>query len=375
LLVGFQPVINDGDCQTSNRFAIGQGANRDSSTAEDSLNDGPHVFWQNDSSAIVFYLCNAAVERRTFRGVDTLRFHGFCQDSDIEYVVTADSVAIEPHIIEDVSRIIAVSDIHGEYEHLVDILAKSGVIDDNCCWSWGDGHLVILGDVLDRGDKVTECLWLIRRLESEAKKSGGAVHYLLGNHELMVLRGDNRYVHEKYLNGIARETRIKHQDLYGPDMELGRWLRSKHSVIKVNDIIFVHAGISAFLTDRGLGLTDINETIRNSIDLQSSQLAFDEGVRFLLGNEGPLWYRGYHQEMENRYPMAPRGEVDSILSYYRAKAIVVGHTEVDSVSGIYGNRIMAVDVPAEELGTLEALLWDNGRFYRVTGKGELQPIE
>lgn len=73
--------------------------------------------------------------------------------------------------------------------------------------------------------------------------------------------------------------------------------------------------------------------------------------------------------------MASPGEVDSILTYYRANAIVVGHTEVDSVSGICGNRIMAVDVPAEELGTLEALLWDNGRFYRVTGKGELQPIE
>ena len=71
------------------------------------------------------------------------------------------------------------------------------VIDTDLTWSFGDGHLVIVGDVFDRGPNVTECLWLIYRLEQEASAAGGAVHFLLGNHELMVMRGDLRYLNER----------------------------------------------------------------------------------------------------------------------------------------------------------------------------------
>jgi hypothetical protein len=311
----------------------------------------------------VFYLCNGIVERRIIQVVDTLRFNGFCGDSDIEYLIPATPAAVEPHVFDNVSRIMAVSDIHGEYEHLVDILTKCGIIADDGHWTWGQGHLIIVGDVFDRGDKVTECLWFIHRLERDAKQRGGHVHFTLGNHETMVL------------TGVARKSRIKHEDLYGPDMELGRWLRSKHTVIKINDIIFIHGGIAPWLIDRYPRLADLNEAVRNSIDLSSSQVAFDETLRLLYGGRGPFWYRGYHYEMEGRYPMVRPDEVDRILSHHGASAIVVGHSEVDSVLGLFDNRVMAIDVPVEDLGNLQALLWEDGRFYRVTGTGELQPIE
>ena len=350
-------------------------ATTDSAWSDDPLREGPHVFWRTDSSAIVFYLCNGTVERRIIQVVDTLRFNGFCGDSGIEYVIPTTPAAVEPHIFDNVSRIMAVSDIHGEYGHLVDILAECGIIDDDGHWTWGQGHLVIVGDVFDRGDRVTECLWFIHRLERDAKQRGGRVHFTLGNHETMVLTGDNRYVNEKYMKGIARKSRIKHEDLYGLDMELGRWLRSKHTAIKINDIIFTHAGIPPYLMDWYPSLAVLNEAVRNSIDLSSSQVAFDETLRLLYGGKGPFWYRGYHYEMEGRYPMVRPDEVDSILSHYGASAIVVGHSEVDSVLGLFDNRVIAIDVPVEELGNLQVLLWEDGRFYRVTGTGELQPIE
>jgi len=149
----------------------------------DTTADGPHIYRQSDSTAIIFYLCNDSIIRQTEKISDTLKFTGLCHDSGLEYKVPADPKEFDPCRYNDVSRIMALSDIHGEYEHLCEILINSGVVDDKLYWVWGDGHLVIVGDVFDRGDKVTECLWLIYRLETEAKKYGGRVHFLLGNHE------------------------------------------------------------------------------------------------------------------------------------------------------------------------------------------------
>jgi hypothetical protein len=375
VVLGFLLIVGNQVCRAGGSTAYAQPALDDSSIIEHSLNDGPHVFWQSDSVAIVFYLCNDEVAKQSYDCKDTLRFRGFCHDTVAAYAIPVKSPDVKPHLLNNVSRIMAISDVHGEYEHLLDILVKSGVMDEENHWAWDDGHLVMLGDVFDRGDRITESLWLIYRLEMEAEQSGGYVHLILGNHELMVLRGDNRYVHERYLDGIVKRTRIKYQDLYGPDIELGRWLRSKHTAVKINDILFVHGGLSPLLIDRNLSLDDINEAVRGNIDLRSSQLAFNEPVRFLFGGEGPFWYRGYHYGMEERYPRASHAGVDSLLTYYDADAIVVGHTEVSQVSGLYNGRVIAIDVPVEELGCLQALLWQNGRFYRVTGGGQLQPME
>ena len=344
----------------------------DTIAVEMTLDDGPYVYWQDDSTAIVFYFCDSAVDKRTFTVKDNLRFDGFCRDSAISYVISVGNHIIEPHIIDNASKIFAVSDIHGEYEYFEDILRKGGLIDLENNWIWGDGHLVIDGDVFDRGDKVTECLWLIYKLERQAKTAGGRVHFILGNHELMVLRGDNRYIHERYLDGIARKTRIRHEDLYGLDMELGRWLRSKHTAIKINNILFVHGGVGPFLPGDGWSLEELNQKVRESLDLRSSQVALGDTAKFLFGSKGPFWYRGYHYEMDGKYAQACSAGIDSVLTYYDVEAVVVGHTGVDSVIGLYDNRVFAIDIPFEDMHCLEALLWEKGTFYRVTGTGELR---
>lgn len=345
-----------------------------SSPAADSLDDGPHVYWQTESRAIVFYLCGEQLVQRVFEGVDTLRFTGFCADSAVEYVIPARAPAIEPYIYDGVSKIFTVSDVHGEYEALVQLLENAGVVDTRLHWSWGDGHLVIDGDTFDRGDKVTECLWLLYRLEQEARREGGRVHVLFGNHEIMAMQDDLRYVNEKYTNGIVRSTGIHYDDLFGPDMELGRWLRSKHIVIKLNDILFVHAGIPPVLVARGLSLQDVNETARASVDLHSYELAFSDTAKFIFGRNGPTWYRGYHYGQEGRYPKASPQMVEAILSYYGARAVVVGHTEIPEVTALYEGKVFAIDVPLPDLGSLQGLLWQGGRFYRVTGAGALEPL-
>jgi hypothetical protein len=235
----------------------------------------------------------------------------------------------------------------------------------------GDGHLVVLGDVFDRGDKVTECLWLIHRLEREAKLDGGRVHYLFGNHEKMVIRGDLRYVHEKYMSGIARRTRITYDDMFGPDMELGRWLRSKHVAVKLNDVLFVHGGLPPEVVERELSLDDMNEAARSSLDLESYELVFSDLPWFLFSSGGPLWYRGYHGP-RSAYPATTSEELDTILEYYGVAAVVVGHSEISEVTSLHQGRVYGVDVPVEKLGGLQGLLWKDGKFFRVLSTAELE---
>ena len=341
--------------------------------AIDSTDEGPHIYWQDDSTAFVFYLCDGEMVSRRGSVADSLRFRGFCDDSTTLYSFPVLPAAVEPYAFEDVSRIFAVSDIHGEYEALVDLLRNADVIDDDLRWDWGDGHLVVLGDVFDRGDKVTECLWLIHRLEREARQDGGRVHYLLGNHEKMVMRGDLRYVNEKYLSGIARRTRITYDDMFGPQMELGRWLRTKHITVKLNDVLFVHGGISPEVVERDLSLDNMNKTARSSLDLKSYELVFSDLPWFLFSSSGPLWYRGYHGPRSD-YPRTTAAQLDSILEFYEAAAVVVGHSEIPRVTGLYQGRVYGIDVPVQELGGLQGLLWKDGEFYRVLGTGKLEPL-
>jgi len=336
------------------------------------LDDGPYVYWQQPTSAIVFYNCAGEIIRKEFENTDTVRFDGFCSDSNITYILPVQAPSIEPFVYEGVSEIFAISDIHGEYDIFKDILLNSGVIDENLHWNWGNGHLVVVGDVFDRGAKVTECLWLIYSLEQEARKKGGRVHFLLGNHELLVLRGDLRYVHKKYIKGIARKTRISCDDLFGPDMELGRWLRTKHTVIKLNDILFVHAGISPDIIHRNLSMEYINEQVRNNIDARSTKVAFDEELKFLYKSNGPFWYRGYFEDED--YIRLTQNQVEEIQDYFDVSALVIGHTGVDQVESMYNRRVFAIDIPFESLFCFQALLYKNDTFYRVYGSGEIEKL-
>jgi len=280
-----------------------------------------------------------------------------------------------PTNVDSATRILAVSDIHGDYAHLTAFLRTAGVVDSNLQWRWGDGRLVLVGDIFDRGEQVTECLWLLYRLQLEAALAGGHVHVLLGNHELMVMREDLRYVNEKYTEGIVKRTGIAYNDLFGRDSELGRWLRSLNTVMRINDLLFVHGGIAPWLVESNLTMEQINDSARVAIDLTKDLLAERPVPRRLYGTDGPFWYRGYHYGIEDKYPIATTAEIDAVLDHFGADVCVIGHSEIDSLTTLFDGRIVAVDVPVEDLGGFEGLLWENGQAYRVTVSGRRVPLE
>lgn len=144
----------------------------------------------------------------------------------------------------------------------------NGIIDESFNWTFGEGHLIINGDVFDRGKQVTECLWLIYSLEEKAKLAGGYIHFILGNHELMNLSGNLSYVKEKYLQNSVKIGK-EYNDLYSKESELGRWLRTKNIIEKIGDLLFVHAGISKEVNELQMSVGQINDLARPFYDNDS----------------------------------------------------------------------------------------------------------
>ncbi|MFO7627222.1 MAG: metallophosphoesterase [Candidatus Fermentibacteraceae bacterium] len=332
------------------------------------LDDGPHVYWRNDTTAVVFSFIGGRLVQETFTASDTVRFQGSLDGTAVSFAIPTIGPSRVACDTGAVPRFLAVSDVHGDFPHFREILLASGVMDDSFRWTWGEGHLVVLGDIMDRGPAVTECLWLVYLLAQQAERAGGAVHFVLGNHELMVLLGDLRYVHERYLDGISGVTGMDCDDLFGPDMELGRWIRSRPAVVRMGDILFVHGGIAPGSGVDELSLPEINELVWRGLERSSVGYLLD-GVERVFGSLGPLWFRGYHYGMEGLYLETTAEEVAILLDRYEVERIVVGHTEHDSLAVLFGGRVVAIDVPVDCIGGQQALLREASAFYRVNADG------
>lgn len=209
----------------------------------------------------------------------------------------------------DAPRIFAISDVHGDYDAFVATLAGAGIIDDALGWAAADAALVITGDLLDRGAESRRVMDLVMSLEGEAEAAGGRVHLLLGNHEVMNLVGDLRYVadgeyaafeededpeeREAALERIAgaeadeaaREAFdarfppgfFAHRRAFRPDGQYGAWLLEKPLLIVVNDTAFTHGGLSPMVTELGLdGVNAFVDDLRRYAE--SLAVLTDEGL-------------------------------------------------------------------------------------------------
>jgi hypothetical protein len=275
------------------------------------------------------------------------------------------------------SPLFVVADTHGEYEILAQMLQAHRVVDGQLRWSFGRGQLVVLGDVFDRGPNQVEILWLLYELEAQARKAGGAVHLVLGNHETMVLLGDLRYLHPKY----AASTRALRVDSYATLFDargvLGQWLRSRPAVLRINRMLFLHAGISRALLERRLTLADINGTIRGALAGPPADAAARERTELLMTTLGPLWYRGYFPEHKD-YPPATPADVVSTLEHFDVDRILVGHTIVPTITPLYEGRVIAVQVypKRDDVGqaTFESLIIRGTRLFRAMPDGSAPPV-
>jgi hypothetical protein len=275
-------------------------------------------------------------------------------------------------------EVFVLADTHGEFEITTELLIRQRVIDEGLSWTFGRGHLVVLGDMFDRGAHQTEIVWLLYKLEAEASAAGGKVHVCLGNHEVMVLAGDLRYLHARYPEEAKALAVGRYSDLWGKDTLLGQWLRTKPAVLKLGRTLFLHGGISTLMNESGLSLEEINGTLRAWLNGEKEK--DDPQVALIRGSLGPLWYRGYFPQHRKAGEGLP-AEVVATRQRFDVDRIAVGHTVVDRVHLLYGGTVIAVQVyPVRDKTTgamnMEGAFIDaEGRWHRARIDGGRELLE
>jgi len=219
--------------------------------------------------------------------------------------------------------LVAIGDVHGDFDDFVAILQRIGLIDKQNHWKGGKTTFVQVGDLLDRGPKPREVMDLMMALEKEAGQAGGRVVSLLGNHEMMNMMGDLRYVtpvnyasfadsnsekrqksaYDEYVKWrnkhaaliaelsqpmelteaewMARHPLgfVEQREAFSPKGEYGKWLRGHNALAQIGEEIFLHGGIHPDLAK--MKVDALNSRIRDEIK------AFDE-VKQYLQDEGVI---------------------------------------------------------------------------------------
>ncbi len=316
--------------------------------------------------------------------------------------LSSQSFAAQDWSWQTTGRVIAMSDIHGANEEFLELVRGLGLVDAEGKWSGGKDHLVIVGDILDRGAGSRDVLEMVMRLEDEAQQAGGRVHMLLGNHEIMNLIGDLRYVAsgefaryaeledgavrnaalEEYkrlrIGGALDEEELEaafskahppgffaHQVLFSSKGKIGQWLLQRPVIIRVNDSVFVHGGLSPAVA--GQSLQQINEshsmalrTFTENRDYFINKNILEYGTNFykqpdrvkgmlkllkkqksigaederrasqfysayessIFDDASPTWYRGN----VGCSAAIERARLQAVLANLGAKRLVIGHT-------------------------------------------------
>jgi hypothetical protein len=290
-------------------------------------------------------------------------------------------------------RIVAVGDLHGDYEAWQAIAKAAGLVDNRGRWSGGTTILVQTGDILDRGPASRRILDQLMRLQREAPRRGGRVIVLTGNHEAMNLTGDLRYVHPgEYAAFVTPDSKrmrdllfvqqaasfaarvgagerrlnqaqvralfdqqtplglVEHQLAFDPARgQYGRWIAGNPVAVRVGDTLFVHGGLSSGYATRPLDELNRQATAELIARRQDEAALINDPL-------GPLWYRGLvtraplggEQPASGTQAASTRPgiaeELSQVLAATGAKRMVVGHTP--SLKGIvvdHGGRLIRID--------------------------------
>jgi len=303
-------------------------------------------------------------------------------------VVVADAASAVPWQFDGVRRVVALSDIHGAHRAFVETLQSAGVVDPAGNWTAGETHLVIVGDILDRGDDSRATMDLLMRLETQAAEKGGEVHVVLGNHDMMNLVGDLRYVSKGEFaafageesaeqrsdayrrhasrRSFARLTRAEFDDRYPPGFfahraafsasgTYGRWLLTKPVALRIDDTLFLHAGASPALAT--MSGDQINGPLRGELveyvsllerlvvrgtldatvdfydvpaELKSRGATGDPAVRRLLALHDSMLHSAssplWYRGNVGCGPLVEQDRLAASLEAHGARRVVIGHT-------------------------------------------------
>ncbi len=355
-----------GDCGSMQSLAL------NSDSISEGWLDGPHYKWLNDNWIKMTYYKyneeNGEISKKVrFSRQKEDEFYIEGKFGDERSYFLEKELRIPEYEYKDVNDIFVVGDVHGEYHKLISLLKKSGIINAKLEWQYGQGHLVFMGDIFDKGQSVTECLWFIKGLSPQAEKAGGKIHKIIGNHEIMNLTKVFHYNTKKY-ELLRQEYPKDFNELYGINTELGSWIRTWSSVLKIDDKLFVHGGISPQFLKADITKEEINTLIRKYLNGEIHNQDTSK-VDIILENYGPFMYRGYLKEGAD-YPLISEIEIDRILEDYGVRHIIFGHTERKQFSILFDKKLIGIDVPLRFKGISEQALHFIGKdIYKVYSDG------
>jgi hypothetical protein len=285
---------------------------------------------------------------------------------------------------DHVARVVVFGDLHGDYAKFHDMLSEAGLIDARDNWSGGQTHLVQVGDLPDRAPDTRKIVELMMKLEPQARRAGGYVHALIGDHEAMNMEGDLRYttpgefaafaapgsaqLRDRYYATVVAALKanppkeglpkfdaayraqfdaehplgwVEHQIAWSTQGYIGKWVLTHPAIIRIDDMLYMHGGLGPEFVP--FGYDAMNRAVIAALNHQPEA---KDGPHDILWNEqGPLWYRGLAWNKAE----TEAANVDAILARYQVKHIVIGHTKAyRQVNSRFDGKVILTDVFAPD---------------------------
>lgn len=271
----------------------------------------------------------------------------------------------KPRIVRDnfrnYDKIVVISDIEGQFTPFFNLLFRNQIVDEKGNWIFNDGHLVLNGDFMDRGNEVTQVLWLIYKLEYQAERQNGHVSFIMGNHEQLNLLGVPQDVQLKYIHLAKQLYKTDDwsesiQKLYSKSTHLGSWLRNHPALVKIGPYLFCHGGLNMTHVRNNIEIQEYNDILlqghqTESIAEYNALVNSTPKYRAALSSkQSVLWERGLTTGWKKYFltlyggTLTNEAQLDSILNFYDAEKLIIGHTPVEDVSFSYHNKVINVDV-------------------------------
>jgi len=248
------------------------------------------------------------------------------------------------------ARMVAIGDVHGDLEATREALRLAGAIDDADTWIGGDLVVMQTGDQIDRGPDDRAVLDLFEALADQAFEAGGAVYSLWGNHEVMNVELDLRYIHDdgwaafddieydpedSEIAGYTEDQRGRVAALR-PGGPYASILAGRNGAMVVGSTAFVHGGI---LPDHATyGIETFNAEVQGWMRGETSETGL------ILESESPVWARTYSDDPG----IMECAQLEEALATLSADRMVVGHTIQDEINPACDGKIWRIDVGMSE---------------------------
>jgi hypothetical protein len=279
-------------------------------------------------------------------------------------------------IYENVEKIYAIGDIHGDLNAFIYVLQKANLIDNNLNWCGGNSHVVQVGDILDRKvrdveytdeDSEFKIISLILNLQLESFVAGGGFHPIIGNHEIMNILGIFDYVSPMGMRHFKSVAERREYFRIGNDF--CKYLAcSWNPIIKINEFIFCHGGIDSNIASK-YSINNINYIMRDTLYGNGYHLNKTYFTELFLNENSILWNRLYSTELQKNKIEYAKKSLNKMLNIYNAKYLVVGHTpQENGINTKFNGKVICVDTGMSESFGKKSNIYERIHYLEILSK-------